>query len=196
MIIVTTKEDKNTIDLCDNYGIQTIFTDRLYENGDKFNKGKAINDGVKHIKYNDWVLITDADMFLPFNFRETLDKQTLNVDNIYGTHRYICPTYHEWLNYRDTRTINMSWTLQGHRLAIGVGFFQLINCKSKIITSLDNKWYDENHGHAGRSDRMFLRKWPDENRKNLKINTIHLGNDELGRNWKGRTTANFISSPE
>jgi hypothetical protein len=193
MIIVTKKEDYNTIKLCNDNNIQVVFTERLYENGDKFNKGKAINDGIKHLKFNDWVLITDADMFMPINFREILEKQNLNIEEIYGTYRYMCPTYQEWQQFNNTKLINPLWVLQKHRLAIGVGFFQLINCKSKILSNSETKWYDENFGHAGRSDRMFLRKWPDNLRKNLKLNAIHLGNDELGKNWNGRTTVNFTS---
>ena len=191
IIVVTTEKDHETIKLCNDHGVSSVLTNRLYENGDKFNKGKAVNDGIKNLRFNDWVLITDADMYVPDNFKDKINS--LDNECIYGTHRYMCPTFNDWNKFNDTKIINKSWQLQKHRLAIGVGFFQLINYNSEIMKKLSPKWYSEDFGHAGRSDRMFLRNWPDNLRKNLKINTVHLGSDELGKNWNGRITDKFIS---
>lgn len=193
IVVVTTEKDQKTIDLCNTNGVSIVLTDRLYENGTKFNKGKAVNDGIKNLKFNDWVLITDADMLMPDNFRNKIESINLNSEAIYGTHRYMCPTHNDFMFYNDNKIINKSWPLQRHRLAIGVGFFQLINYNSKVMANLTPKWYSEDFGTAGRSDRIFLRNWPDDLRKNLKIDTVHLGSDELGKNWNGRTTTGFIS---
>ncbi len=189
VIVITNKKDTETINLCNNHKVDCVLTDRFYENGDKFNKGKGINDGIKNLKFNDWVLITDADMYIPDDFKEK--TKDLNKECVYGTHRYMCPTNKEWEEFINTKEINKSWVLQKHRLAIGVGFFQLINFNSEIMKKLNPKWYSEDFGHAGRSDRIFLRNWPDDLRKNLKLNTIHLGSDELGKNWKGRVTGKW-----
>jgi glycosyltransferase involved in cell wall biosynthesis len=191
VVVVTTKQDQSTINLCNKYGAKIVLTDRLYENNSKFNKGKAINDGIKNLNYNDWLLITDADIYLPENFKEIYNKQ-LNKEHIYGTHRYMCPTNQEFEQYKKTSDINKTWVLQKHRLAIGVGFFQLVNFNSKIMNKLNPKWYCEDYGHAGRTDRFFLRNWPDDSRDNLKLDVIHLGNDELGKNWKGRVTNKWV----
>jgi hypothetical protein len=191
IIIVTTEKDKATINLCKEHGIEPVLTNRLYEGGAKFNKGKAVNDGIKKLKFNDWVLITDADMLMTNNFRERLNSQNLDTESIYGTHRYMCPTNEDWKKFNETKVIGDGWVLQKHRLAIGVGFFQLVNTNSIIMRRLNPKWYSEDYGHAGRSDRVFLRNWPDKLRHNLRYDVIHLGSDELGKNWNGRVTGTW-----
>jgi len=195
IIVVTNKKDKNTIDLCYRHDVSCVLTDRLYENGAKFNKGKAVNDGIKNLKFNDWVLITDADMYMPDDFRPKVDDLynscKLDQECIFGTHRYMCSTNEEWKEFCNTKEINKTWILQKHRLAIGVGFFQLVNFNSKIMNKLNPRWYSEDYGHAGRSDRIFLRNWPDDLRKNLKLSVVHLGSDELGKNWNGRVTGKW-----
>lgn len=49
IVVVTTQKDKETQNVCKKHGVTSIITNRLYEDGANFNKGKAINDGLKHL---------------------------------------------------------------------------------------------------------------------------------------------------
>lgn len=191
IIVVTIDKDIKTKDICRKHNVEYTITNRLYENGDKFNKGKAINDGLKKLSLKDWVLITDADMVMNKNFRKIIEKKKLNKQCIYGTTRHMCPNYNEWLRYLDDEDTLNKWSHQRHKKAVGVGFFQLVNGNCTLLNK-NNKWYSEDYGHAGRSDRMFWRKWPEIMRGKIrKASCIHLGYDEMSTNWYGRVTKKF-----
>jgi len=190
--IVTTREDNRTIEVAKEHSASVVLTDKLYLNGDKFNKGKAINDGIAQMSKKDWILITDADMIMPKNMREVLNKHILDINCLYGTSRYMCPSYQSWLEYAKTGSMR-DWTLQKNRLVWGVGFFQLVNANSKKLYGTNN-WYGTRWGFAGRSDRAFLRSYPEEMRKRLTdIIPIHLESEvtKMGANWNGRSTIQF-----
>lgn len=189
--IATIKRDTDTQKICKKHNVDYILTNRLYENGAKFNKGKAINDALMNSSRKDWLIITDADMVMPDNLREILENKNLSEQCIYGTTRYMCPDYDNWLKYLDDKSIINKWVHQKHRKAIGVGFFQLVNGNCDFLKN-SYKWYNENYGHAGRSDRIFWRQWPDKMRGKIrKASCIHLGNDEMSSNWYGRITKKF-----
>lgn len=187
--VITTTNDVDTQRICKKYDVNVVITDKLYENGDSFNKGKAINDGIKSLKYQDWILITDADMIMPTNLRPKLESMNLNINCAYGTGRMICRDKIQWNDYLRNKNVSNNWKKQTRRINIGVGFFQLVNFNSETLCEKDGNWYSTKWGHCGRSDRRFWRLFPTENRKSIKdIITIHLGDDNMGANWEGRTT--------
>jgi len=191
IVVVTVAKDQETIKVCEKHKVKHVFTDRLYENGDRFNKGKAINDGIAALEKKDWVLITDADMIMAPDLRQVLEKKNLNDQCIYGTSRFMCPDYKGWMKYLRNPDIVSEWEHQRNYKAIGVGFFQLVNFNCDILMGRTN-WYSERYDHCGRSDRMFLRQWPDEQRGRIKkAACIHLGNEHMSVNWYGRVTARF-----
>lgn len=193
IVVVTTVDDIDTQKICSINNVNICYTNRVYENGAKFNKGKALNDGIKLLDKRDWVVITDADMIMNDNLRNGLESENLNNECIYGTSRYMCPNSFEWSIYlKDKSRIN-TWKHQKRNIDIGVGFFQLVNVKSSILRNND-KWYNEKWGHAGRSDRFFLRLWPCEMRQRLNYPLIHLDTNDssMGTNWNGRITNKFV----
>lgn len=192
IVVVTDKNDINTRQICESAGARCVITHRLHENGDKFNKGKALNDGIVALQRNDWVLITDADMMMPYDFRRQLDARTLNPNCVYGSSRLICPSYEEWLKYLNDESTYLKWKHQKRRINIGVGFFQLVHSNNKQLIDKTN-WYSEKYGHCGRSDRKFWRSFPAESRKKLRgIVPVHLGDDDMGANWNGRVTMKWF----
>jgi hypothetical protein len=192
VMIVTEEHDENTIKVAKEHDCKITLTKRLHENGDPFNKAKALNDGFKNLNPKGWVVVTDADMVMPLMLRKKLEKMELNPEMIYGSSRYMCPTYEEWAEYKSNVERCKKWAHQRRRLAIGVGFFQLFNAKCKTLPE-DFKWYNEGYKTAGRSDRAFLRTWPGDLRGNIQMPLIHLdnGNHEMGTNWSGRVTPLF-----
>ena len=186
IVIATHPDDHETIEVCLNNNVNYALTTRMYEDNAKFNKGKALNDGIKSLNRKEWVLITDADMIMPKNLKELIEG--VKKTRIYGTGRAICPTINDWIEYTKNPSIIDKWEKQIGRINIGVGFFQLIHSHNPVVNGRTD-WYKENIPHCGRTDRKFWRSFEDKNRKCLKnMITIHLGDDEMGSNWYGRTT--------
>ena len=99
--VVTSTEDTATQDLCNQHGATVIITDRFYEEGAIFNKGKAINEALNIIKEESddgWVCHLDADIILPKGFNDAL----LETDTIYGCPRLMCPNISAWKKYLAT----------------------------------------------------------------------------------------------
>jgi hypothetical protein len=62
--VVTSSDDLMCQKICDKFGVNCIITDVMYENGAKFNKGKAINKGIESINDPDFILLLDADIIV------------------------------------------------------------------------------------------------------------------------------------
>lgn len=72
-IIVTHKDDWETIDLCKKENLEYILSEKIYER--TFNKGAAINEGFEYIgKNEEWYCHIDADVLLHENFPFTFDQ--------------------------------------------------------------------------------------------------------------------------
>ena len=85
--IVTTQADAETQQIVGRYGAAIVRTERLRDKGSQFDSGAAINDGLEQLQQRydgDWFCIVDADMILPWNLREVLEKQPLDSHCIYG----------------------------------------------------------------------------------------------------------------
>lgn len=210
-VIVTAPHDKETQDLCKYYKIHHIVTDKFYENGDAFNKGKAINEGFKELRRTDWVLHLDADIILPANFRQICKEDQLQKDAIYGIDRVdvigddkifeLLASKHSQImkwTYLDLKLFNQfNPTFRLHNLNRGynvIGFFQLFHSsymkeKQELFKPLE--WYPTEHNDAARTDVGFQLKW-DLNKRLFYPGIIgyHLMTENLGKgaNWQGRTT--------
>lgn len=192
--VITHNNDNETIKLCKKYNVDITITDRMYENKkDDFNKGKALNEGIKELTKQDWLVIIDADMTFSNNLRDELKNNIKDKNKIYGIPRYLCKTHEEWNKYLIDESIISSWPCQ-KRKSIGVGYFQMTNFNNEIMKEMtkNNLWYSEGWGHCGRSDRYFYRSWPDDLRSSISnVYGIHLGDDSFQANWRGRTTRLF-----
>lgn len=199
LIIVTVKEDTETIELCKKYKTKYILTKRLYEKGATFNKGKAINDGLKHLSLKDWVLLIDADMILENDFRHILETKQLKKDFLYGVLRYNCPNFIVWDNYLHLNPKEQKIFLanqveryrrrRNKRKRIS-GYFQLFNAKK---FNFRKNIYPERYGRANRSDKFFVTNWEDAKREYLTdIFALHLDHGgTMGINWDGRKSPEF-----
>ena len=74
-IIVTCPDDNTTHRVCKRHGIDFVDTDSFGRRGDKFNKGLGINTGLAHIRFDEWVVVLDADILLPARTRWFLGKR-------------------------------------------------------------------------------------------------------------------------
>jgi len=192
-VVVTSTDDKQTIDLCKKYdSVTLVTTDCFYEDEAKFNKGCAVNIGLDAISKQGWVLIIDSDIVLCPGFRDKLNSHQLSVATLYGTPRYFVKTEEEYLKYKNMESPSMTVfkKRQIFRKA-PIGYFQLfhsVNLQLPIFRDL--KPYPDNHPDATHSDMVFMNKF--KSKSSLRaVPCIHLGED--GKNWYGRVTPVFNS---
>jgi hypothetical protein len=192
-VIVTTYEDEDTLRICNKHDIWCVRTNAFNDPGEtrdnsenKFNKGSAINKGLKHLDKDGWVIHFDADIIIPFDIKKKL--KDLNKEYLYGCYRYRCPDMKTLKYYKETGNVD-KFEFKEHWLDVGVGFFQLFNPECEALKG----WveYPSQYAHAGKSDRIFSRKWDKNTHLKCLDNVIHLEHGGYGENWEGRTTKRF-----
>lgn len=206
VVVVTHYSDKRTIGLCNKYSIDCVQTHAFFEEGAKFNKGRAINVGFAHLKGLGWILHIDADTLLPHRFRHMLDRARLNEANLYGADRV---NVRGWERYQQLRNNGSLVPHYKHgyfvkppeNMPIGdrivhmehgycpIGYFQLFH-KSSF------KKYPTNQGTAEHTDLLFAIQWAREQRVLLpEVLCYHLESDPngspMGMNWNGRMSSEF-----
>jgi len=204
IVIVTDTKDIATKKVCDFYNVMCVQTDVFYENGNKINKGKGINEGLKHLDMDGWVVHLDADIYLPPLTRSILENLELDNKTIYGIDRMMCPSYKDWMNFIDNPSLLHEGWIYVHPTAFPmgvriaeykgkgwepIGFFQMWNPKGSGVFE-----YPKEHGAVDRSDVIFAKKFPRSKRQLLpEIISIHIDSEQahMGKNWSGRQTTKF-----
>ena len=201
LVVVTTPADKETQELCRKWSVDCYPTHVFFEDGDVFNKGRAINYGLAHLRHDQWILHLDADIYLPHRFRQMLRYTKLREDTIYGMDRLNTRSYENWRankwrtepqhQYRFMVTPTEQFPV-GSRLVhqelgfLPCGYFQLFHQSHKRV-------YSVNTGGAEHSDAMFAAQW--EKRTIIpEAFCYHLESESggaMGKNWRGRRTKRF-----
>jgi hypothetical protein len=177
--VVTSTDDVMCQKICDKFKVKCVITDRMYDNGAKFNKGKAINDGIKSLIEPDYVLLLDADILVS----KPIDLNKLSEDSIYTSNRWICKNYtllNNWMG--GSIPIEKIGQLESNR---GFGFFQLFNIKKE-------SHFPESSDDAAWSDLMFRDKFT--KRDVIPNDIIHVGDPYI--NWEGRKTNRFLTDDQ
>ena len=180
--VVTSSNDTLCKEICDKFGVKCVITDRMYEDGAKFNKGKAINDGIKSIKNPEWILLLDADIILPNKWSEIVNSNIFKKDSIHICSRNIIETHNDY-----QRWINGDVEVGKIESSKGFGYFQLFNVNSNAIFG-KYPIFPETSDDAAWSDLSFRNKFG--SRVEIPLSVVHLG--KAYTNWKGRETENFI----
>lgn len=189
-VIVTSFDDLRSRELAAEYDCDLFLTKRHLDEG-KFNKGKAINDGLELCRGQNWICHLDADIVLPDNLRDLLWPSILekklgsrNERTVFGIHRMMCNTKDDWRYYLDTGSTDR-FELEADRkdqIHLPVGFFQLWHSSKKAK-------YPENHITAGSSDLEFSRQF--SIRRHLPIICTHLS----AAGWKKAVDYSGRKSP-
>ena len=207
-IIVTSTKDTKTKELCDNHNVFCLQTDVFYEKG-IFNKYAGINEALKLVDEDSWVLFLDSDIMLPTLTKYILENIKLDPSCIYGIDRVNCEGLEKWIEYINKRNITFqNWLLHTSGMPLGarlvhyfgeardegrflgwrpLGFFQLAH-----RTSFSE--YPQNTIGADHCDLEFVRNWPREKRVFIpEILAIHLESvgATKGINWYGRKSSPF-----
>jgi len=216
-VIVTDTKDTPTKELCDKYsdkGVICIQTDIFYSNGASFNKFKGINEGLKYIDRDKWVLFLDSDIVIHDMFNHILKNISLDESCIYGLDRLNCKGLVAWNQYKkDGGIVVDNWLLHDSGLKFGsrlvhyyghedgdgqfagwnpIGFFQLAH------PSAFSRYPDNTKG-ADHCDIMFARLWPRDKRIFIpETLVIHLESADTKKadNWYGRKSSPFLLETE
>jgi len=221
-VVVTDAEDKATSDIVlknDAICVIRANEDKFEANGAK---GRAINDGLKALEPEGWVLHLDADIILPDNFREILEAQSLDEEKLYWVTRKQPRTEQQFAEYLKDKTTIKAWeglNPEGSpdRWSGPFGYFQLFNIKSEVIKSsktlysemdTPTAWIDkadEKQIDWKASldvlhecvDGTFNRRWSKDQKVKLsdEFTVLHMPHGPCRINWSGRKSERF-SFPE
>lgn len=206
LTVVSAPYDKKTQKLCEYHHVNCLVTNDMHHENAPFNKGRAINVGLNDLKYHDWVVHLDADIYLPPMTRTIMQGLELDRNVIYGIDRMMCPNYREWLRFIEQPILQQENDVFVHlhafpvgtRIAkkdyggfVPLGFFQMWHASTGRLS------YPTEHVDAGQSDLSFALQWSRRDRHFLpELIAIHLGSEpevpgKMGDNWVGRKTKPF-----
>lgn len=206
LVVVTSNKDERTKRLCEFWHVQCIQTDVFYKDESKFNKALGINEGLKGLDGDQWVVHLDADIVLPPMFRTILEGLTLDPQGLFHCDRMMCDSFEKWISYFVQPIVSNEANTYVHprpfplgvRLNksdfggwIPLGYFQMWN-QGKLKLS-----YPTINDNAAHSDLRFSQLFGREHRHMLsEFFVIHLetklvGENKMGANWEGRRTPPF-----
>jgi antitoxin component YwqK of YwqJK toxin-antitoxin module/capsular polysaccharide biosynthesis protein len=208
-IIVTAPRSERVRQLGAEHDAAVISTEKFCENGAIFNKGRGINEGLKTVRRDAWVVHIDSDILLPADFRAKLAEIDLDSETIYGCIRQMCPSYSAWKRYEVSGMLGCDWEdyppfeyapslkrlwvqSDDHNLErhfVPLGFFQLFSMAAAAARS----WpiYPDDAASAAQSDIDFSLKWKKTHLiESFKV--THLPSaGPLAVNWEGRRSCPF-----
>lgn len=209
LVVVTDTKDEQTAKTCEFWNVECVKTDIFYRDDAKVpNKALGINEGLKKLAGDGWVVQLDADIWLPPLTRDILHNLPLKNDCIYGMDRLMCNSYNDWYNFitlqGNVQPIHEGWIyLHLHQFPIGqrivqyhgegympIGYFQMWNPKGSGVTT-----YPVEISGFDRTDVCHLKQFKRENRLFLpELVCIHLASEVhiQGQNWRGRTSRDFL----
>lgn len=205
MVVVTSPEDERSRLLCEFWHVQTVVSDACYRDGSKLNKGAMINEGLRALDGDGWVVHMDADIFVPPLFRHIFERLELDEDGLYHADRLMCRDWKDWMRFWMRPVLINEANIFVHprpfplgvRLAkteyggfLPLGYFQCWNQGRKKIT------YPEQHTDVARTDIQLARLFSRRHRHLLpEVFLIHVETPgifaTMGQNWQGRTTPEF-----
>jgi len=206
-LVVTSEDDRRTINLCQRLGVECRRTNLLHFDNDPFAKARAIDYGLAYLRRDDWVVHLDADIYLPPTTRNLLASAPLDSNCIYGVDRCDCVGHDAWWKFIDRLAIFQHQHVEGcltipppfplgARISlpnyggyVPIGFFQLWNSGR-----FPHRRYPLQQGSAEHTDVLHAIQWPAANRRLIpEIIAVHLESERcaMGSNWNGRRTREF-----
>lgn len=185
LIVVTSPADTATQTLCTHHNVETHLTNVFYANGAKFNKGAGLSEAIMATGWRegaDWLLVIDADMVPPTNWREQVEKAKPQPGKLYGSYRWAVP---------ETTPLENCVSVRGRKMTQSwvIGFFSLFHSTDPRVPK--DPMFETHWTHAGNFDTSFSWLWGGQDRFErqkhqvfLPLELIHLGEER--RNWMGR----------
>jgi hypothetical protein len=164
VVVVTAGRDRHTQELCARLGVTVHTTEAFFRHGAFFNKAGALDEGLLRLSPWDWVLLFDADVLPPADWRARLDAAAIQPGCLYGSVR-LCECGCQRVLDPDT---------------VMPGFFHLFHGRDPRARHrpLFGDWRN-----ASGYDTVFAARWRGAWRR-VPFVVTHLG--EIAENWCGR----------
>ena len=177
--VATIESDQRTQSLCESAGLQWICSKYLATTDERynaaFNKAGVINDLLDHIREDTWIIVLDADVYLPSRFLERLSGYELDQSRMYGlSGRRICETRSAFEVLRH----HEPWETNVDRAATVYGYFNLFHSTAPFSRYPVVAWTGSARGH---DDWYFYQSVPVEKRAVLPFTCLHVGPPAV--NW-------------
>lgn len=176
--VVTSAGDEKTRSVADSHGANVVSTDLFYADGAKFNKWRALENGLDIMGRTGWLCLLDADILWP-KYVPPLGTY-LQKGCLFTPYRRMAPLMdvvppeEKWLRFPRHRNVGEF-----------AGYSQIFHASDKRLGK--PPWHDTRWMHAGGADSFFQRKWPATHKVRPPFEVLHLG--PAGVNWAGRTSA-------
>lgn len=176
VMIVSTSDDHETAAVADACDTRLFQTNAFYDDGAKFNKWKALEQGLDALGREGWLCIMDADVLWP----QVLPGQAFETGKLYTPFRRMMvdmsrpiPEEADWRQ------------LQRHQqLREFAGYTQIFHADDPALGVAP--WHQLDWRHAGGADSAFQARWEDRNKVRPAWECLHLG--PAGQNWCGRAS--------
>jgi hypothetical protein len=189
ILVVTSPNDKETLEVALEHDCSVHITDAFYRNGAMFNKYRAVEEGLTVFgraaaSHDDgWLCVQDADIVWPSLAPRSLFQQGY----LYTPHRRMLsqlttklPPENEWHVLPYYRNIK-EWC----------GYCHMFHISDPYLGQ--PPWYEIDWKHAGGADTYFQLKWPNAFKQRPSWTVLHIGPN--GVNWCGRTSPRLDGTP-
>ena len=199
LVVVTAPDDTLSQSIAGRYGATVVTSERFSDGGAVFNKGRMLNDGLKALRLDDWLLVFDSDILLPKTLRTHLQNRLLRPDSLYYSIRLNAPETdtENWLTAFESdpgMRASLSFDRPGAN-RMPWGYFQLFHAPHCPPGAAGEPLYSEQFPNAGDVDYEFQARWPAERKILLPEAVIHLPHGSEGANWSGRTSRRLQPRP-
>jgi len=173
LLVVTHPADRQTIEVVSACPAAALaLSDSCFAGGHAFNKGRMINAALARLDKPDWILLTDADVFLPTELPEFIRTHSLNPGVLYGASRY---------------DVAAGSTLATNLVTQTFGDFQLFHPRASAIAARWPAVMCEEFCSAGGVDSWFMLRFAADQRFVIpELAVRHIAHSEiLGQDWNG-----------
>lgn len=184
MTVVTSTKDEETKKVARENGCTLFETDAFYDDGAKFNKWKALEQGLDAMGRSGWICIMDADVLWPKmvdaphwllqGYLYTPLRRMLTQPNQLRTLAEMGPPPESLWHIFPQHPQQREWA----------GYTQLFHSSDPCLPPAP--WHQIDWRHAGGADSFFQQCWPMGLKKRPPFEVLHIG--ESGQNWCGRAT--------
>jgi hypothetical protein len=193
--VVTEAADLATQRVAEGLGAQVVCSTRKQHAGEVFNLPALINDGVRALAPEAWIVKMDPDIFLLRGARAALDGSLHDPELVWGSRRYFCETLADFRRFEQSEDLSrLEPPYEDHDPDV-LGFFQLAHAGSRHLDlSGRGTFYEEGRyeGPSRTNDRLLSGRYPPAQRRRTPFDVVHLGLDAIGTNWKGRKAPRFF----
>lgn len=209
VMVVTSHSDRATQDVAVQNDAKLFMTSAFYRDGAKFNKWRALEEGLDAFGRRGWLCLMDADVLWPKQLRvaQAPDHYMLQLwvgdrakwvgNAMMGLHpgslctplRRMAPWPLARLHFNHTIACAPAeelWHVYPVHRNVGewAGYSQIFHASDPALGPAP--WHEVDWEHAGGADSLFQRKWSAARKVRPPFEVLHLG--EPGRNWYGRAT--------